>query len=117
MLELTLSVRLRKGVGRFACRSFPLVALFSLLAFVAQPELDDRAPFDKARVVAAKLITQENQLRRDYTNQLKASLAVGNAVFTPGFYRHFVRLDRKQELTLWPIISNRPVRSPPHFTV
>src|SRR5574341_1917814 len=116
MLEFLSSSRLRRWVGNFVHRAFPLAALVLLLPFLTQPEIDDQAPVEKARVVATKLFKQENQVRSDYGNHLKASLAVGGAVFTPGFYRQFVRLDRKQELTLWPIISNRPVRSPPHFT-
>ena len=112
-----LLARQRRWAGRFALRSLPLIALFSLLPYLTQPEIDDQTPVAKARIVAVKLVKLEHQPRRDFTNHLKASLAVGGAVFTPGFYRHFVRLDPKHERTLWPIIFNRPVRSPPHFTV
>jgi hypothetical protein len=116
MSEFLSSSRLRRWVGNCACRAFPLAALLLFLPFLTQSDIDDQVPLGKASIVASTLSRQGTQVRSDNANYLKASLAVNGAVFTPRFRRHFVGFDRKQKLTLWPIPSNHPVRSPPFFT-
>lgn len=90
---------------------------FFLLQLIGQPELDDRNPLVGARSLSTKVFKLELSSKSGLIHTLQLSLAVGNRLFTPGFYLTFVRIVRQRYFVRAPLASVRSSRSPPRTAV
>ena len=94
-----------------------LLPLLLMSQLVGQPEFDDRYPVVGGRALRSKIFKQEQPIKSGLLHVPQLSLAVGGRLFTPEFYRTFVRLGGQQDPVQTLLVYLHSSRAPPRGAV
>jgi hypothetical protein len=106
----TNSILTRRG------RAVAFLIFAVLIAFCLSVATSDAAELRSnflTRAAITKGFEAEKFSKAGYDETSSNTLALGNHLYSPRFKFNFVRVDRKQNLRLWPVVASDSTRSPP----